>query len=184
MNLNASSDWPECSLKASKNYRILSFVLAVLNISHATWACYCNSTEQIISNHLSRAIRRSTFSVFGLMHLIKWGLAAVILSIRIAKEVFHKGNNCMHNININIATKSKVALSHLLRDLRLLFGFTTDIHRQFMSCNNANPNHQINIWKQYCCPQKDNFTSLAARPRSKYLVKWTKHVSVNSRKKV
>ena len=118
------------------------------------------------------------------MHLIKWGLAAVILSIRIAKEVFHKGNNCMHNININIATKSKVALSHLLRDLRLLFGFTTDIHRQFMICNNANPNHQINIWKQYCCPQKDNFTSLAARPRSKYLVKWTKHVSVNSRKKV
>lgn len=51
----------------------------------------------------------------------------------------------MHNININIATKSKVALSHLLRDLRLLFGFTTDIHRQFMSCINANPNHQINI---------------------------------------
>lgn len=135
----------------------LSLVLAVLKISHIT----CYSTEQIISNYLSRVIRRSTFSVFGLMHLIKWGLEAVILSIRIAKEVFHKRKIACITFTLILPQKSKVALSDLLRDLRLLFGFTTDIHRQFMICNNTNPNHQINIWKQYWCLQKDNFTSFS-----------------------
>lgn len=159
MNLNASSDWPECTLKASKNYQTSFGSSCPKNPT-----CNMCSLLQYWTNNFKLFIKsntKSTFSVFGLMHLIKWGLAAVILSIRIAKEVFHKRKIACITLTLILRQKSKVALSDLLRDLRLLFGFTTDIHRQFMICNNTNPNHQINIWKQYCCPQKDNFTSFS-----------------------
>lgn len=51
-----------------------------------------HSTQLLVKRTRAADIKSGTFSLFGLMHLIKCGLAAVILSMRIPKDVLYEKN--------------------------------------------------------------------------------------------
>ena len=51
-----------------------------------------HSTQLLVKRTRAADIKSGTFSLFGLMHLIKCGLAALILSMRIPKDVLYEKN--------------------------------------------------------------------------------------------
>ena len=68
--LSSTSQW-YCIWCCTRRFWVCECVIEVLK-----WDCRATEQQKLC-----------TFSVFGLMHLMKWGLAAVILSIRIPKDV-------------------------------------------------------------------------------------------------